>query len=154
MLCPYYIRYITYQVFFGTEHKWNSVSIFKELLTYSFVFIILTRESPNSNTNSSTQCTWFSHFLNDARVFDSPIIPSWNDVEIYDSRIIRVWHRGRIILFLNSSPQNTHTSAYRSSGLSSKSAPSDKKPRQFVVFVGLVPTRITFAGYVIVIFGV
>ena len=37
--------------------------------------------------------------------------------------------------------------------LSSKSAPSVKKPRQLVVFVGLVPTRIIFAGYVIVIFG-
>ena len=35
---------------------------------------------------------------------------------------------------------------------SSKSAPSVKKPRGIFVFVSLVLARITFAGYVIVIF--
>ena len=37
--------------------------------------------------------------------------------------------------------------------LASKSAPSVEKRRQLAVFASLVPTRITFAGYVIVIFG-
>ena len=50
---------------------------------------------------------------------------------------------------LNFSPQNTHTSTYCSSMLFSKSAPSIKKPRWLVIFVGLVATRISFAGYVI-----
>ena len=66
-------------------------------------------------------------------------------------RVIYIWSRAKIILPLNLSPQNTHTSTYRSS-VSSKLAPSVKKRRQLVVFVGLVPTQITFAGYIIVIF--
>ena len=37
--------------------------------------------------------------------------------------------------------------------VSSKSAPSVKKQRRLVVFIGLIPTGITFEGYIIISFG-
>ena len=99
-------RYWFYFFFFFIENLLTQWEIFLVILTWEWL---------HSSTNFITQCAWFSNLWDDATIFDSRIILSPHNAGIYDSRIIYVWSRTIIILPLNLSPQNMHTSTCLSS---------------------------------------